>query len=215
KGRVTFNLYDTPTGTGRGLFTDANERLVGGRAMSRPFTPTALGTVYWVATFNDPSNTNPTASSGPAAEPVTVVAAPTITTTQQPTTATVGTPIADTATVTGGNNPTGTVTFNLYNNSTASGTPLFTDTETLVTGTATSASFTTTAVAPVYWGAPSTPPTTNPTETRARPAEPVTVPPASPGITTTQQPASVTVGGSIADMATVSGGFNPTGTVTF
>ena len=33
--------------------------------------------------------------------------------------------------------PTGTVTFNLYNNSTASGTPLFTDTNTLTTAPAT------------------------------------------------------------------------------
>ena len=49
-----------------------------------------------------------------------------------PASATVGTSIADKATVTGGFNPTGTVTFNLYNNSTATGTPLFTDTETLV-----------------------------------------------------------------------------------
>ena len=46
-------------------------------------------------------------------------ATPAITTSQQPATATVGNSIADQATVSGGDNPTGTVTFNLYNNSTA------------------------------------------------------------------------------------------------
>ena len=62
-------------------------------------------------------------------------ATPAITTTQQPATAVVGTSIADKATVTGGYNPTGTVTFNLYNNPTGTGTPLFTDTnEPLVGG---------------------------------------------------------------------------------
>ena len=64
-------------------------------------------------------------------EPVTITpATPAINTSQQPATAVVGTSIADKATVSGGYNPTGTVTFNLYSNSTASGTPLFTDTET-------------------------------------------------------------------------------------
>ncbi len=60
-----------------------------------------------------------------------LLASPTINTMQQPASATVGSSIADKATVSGGNNPTGTVTFKLYNNSTASGTPLFTDTESL------------------------------------------------------------------------------------
>ena len=46
-------------------------------------------------------------------------ATPTINTSQQPASATVGTSIADQATVSGGYNPTGTVTFKLYNNSTA------------------------------------------------------------------------------------------------
>jgi hypothetical protein len=39
--------------------------------------------------------------------------------------------------------------------------------------------------------------------------------PPSATISTSQQPASATIGSSIADMATVSGGFSPTGTVTF
>ena len=56
------------------------------------------------------------------------------------------------ATVTGGDNPTGTVTFNLYNNSTGTGTPLFTDADVpLVSGMATSTGYTATATGTDYW----------------------------------------------------------------
>ena len=43
----------------------------------------------------------------------------------------------------------------------------------------------------------------------------VTVPPATPTLTTQASPASGTLGGSTQDTATVVGGFGPTGTVTF
>jgi hypothetical protein len=72
---VTFNLYANASGSGPALFTDT-ETLVGGQATSASYTPTAVGTVYWVATFNGDS-LNPPEHSGSAAEPVTVVAAPT------------------------------------------------------------------------------------------------------------------------------------------
>ena len=116
-------------------------------ATSAGYTATATGTDYWVATYNGDSNNAVT--SGTAAEPVTIT--PAINTSQQPATAVVGSSIADQATVTGGYSPTGTVTFNLYNNATASGTPLFTDTETLVSGVATSAGYTATATGTDYW----------------------------------------------------------------
>ena len=80
------------------------------------------------------------------------LATPTIHTTQQPASGTVFiTALKDSVTLTGGDNPTGTVTFKLYSNSSASGTPLFTDTETLSGGTATSKYYTPTAVGTDYW----------------------------------------------------------------
>ncbi len=79
------------------------------------------------------------------------LAAPTINSAAQPASATVGSPIADTATVTGGSSPTGTVTFNLYSNANATGTPLYTDTESLVNGTASSKNYTPTATGTDYW----------------------------------------------------------------
>ena len=178
-GTVTFNLYNNSTASGTPLFTDT-ETLSGGMATSAGYTATATGTDYWVATYNGDSN-NATATSGTAAEPVTITtASPSINTSQQPPTATVGSSIADQATVSGGDNPTGTVTFNLYNNSTASGTPLFTDTETLSGGMATSAGYTATATGTDYWVATYNGDSNNATVTSGTAAEPVTITTASP-----------------------------------
>src|SRR5207302_1088316 len=125
-------------------------------------------------------------ASGNADEPVKVTpATPAINTAQLPATATVGTAVADKATVSGGFSPTGTVTFRLYANATATGTPLFTDTETLVGGTATSAPYTTLAAGTDYWVATYTGDANNISVASGNADEPVKVTPATPGITTT------------------------------
>ena len=215
-GTVTFNLYNNSTASGTALFTDT-ESLVSGTATSKGYTAMETGTDYWVATYNGDSN-NSSVTSGTAYEPVTIgPASPMINSQQQPPTAIVGSSIADLATVTGGYNPTGTVTFNLYNNPNGTGTPLFTDpNEPLASnGTATSKGYTATATGTDYWVATYSGDSNNNSATSGLAAEPVTISPASPSINTTQQPATAIVGSSIADLATVSGGFNPTGTVTF
>jgi hypothetical protein len=138
-----------------------------------------------------------------------------ISTSQQPASVTVGASIADKATLTGGNSPSGTVTFNLYNNPLAVGTPLFTDTETLSGGSATSKSYSPAGIGTLYWFATYNGDGNNSIISTPA-AEPVTINIASPGITTSQQPASAIVGATIADKATVSGGYNTDGsTVTF
>src|SRR5207245_1119536 len=138
-----------------------------------------------------------------------------ISTTQQPASATVGSKIADQATLSGGDNPTGTVTFRLYDNPTAtSGTPS-SDTKPLLSGVATSAGYPTTVAGTYYWVATYNGDSNNFTVSSGTPDEPVTVVAAPPSVSTTQQPATAGVGSSIADQATVSGGYNPTGTVTF
>ena len=77
---------------------------------------------------------------------------PTITTSQQPASATVGGSISDTATVSGGYNPTGTVTFTLYSNPNGTGTPLYTSPASALSGgTASSGSYTTSATGTDYW----------------------------------------------------------------
>jgi uncharacterized repeat protein (TIGR01451 family) len=215
-GTVTFKLYNNPNGTGTPLFTDTDVPLSGGMATSTGYTPTATGTVYWVATYNGDSN-NHHVTSGTALEPVVISpATPAISTSQQPASATVGTAIADQATVTGGFNPTGTVTFNLYNNPNGTGAPLFTDTDVpLSGGMATSTGYSPTATGTVYWVATYNGNDNNDPVTSGTALEPVVISPATPAINTIQQPADVTVGSDIADQATVTGGFNPTGTVTF
>ena len=122
------------------------------------------------------------------------VVTPSITTSQQPATATVGSSIGDQATVTGGDNPTGTVMFNLYNNPNGTGTPLFSDTENLVGGVATSAGYTTTATGTDYWIATYNGDSNNSTVTSGTAAEPVTVTPAAATHLTVSAPASVTAG---------------------
>ncbi len=147
---------------------------------------------------------------------------PSITTSQQPASALVGTSIADQATITGlvSPNSTDTVTFKLYNNSTASGTPLFTSAPVTVsisgsTASATSPGYTATATGTDYWVATFNGDSNNNAVTSGATAEPVTINKATPAINTSQQPASATVGSTVADQATVTGGYSPTGTVTF
>ena len=180
-GTVTFNLYSNSTGTGTPLFTDTNEPLVGGMATSPGYTATATGTDYWVATYNGDSNNNAghqrhRRRAGDASPRPPRRSTPR----QQPASAAVGTSIADKATVSGGYNPTGTVTFNLYNNSTGTGTPLFTDTETLVGGVATSTGYTATATGTDYWVATYNGDSNNSPVTSGTAAEPVTHHPGHP-----------------------------------
>ena len=124
---MTFTLYNNASGTGPALFTDANEPLSGGVASSKSYTTTATGTNYWVVTYNGDAN-NVGVASGPAAESVTVSkATPTIGTTASAASVVVGNTTSDTATVSAGYGPTGTVTFTLYNNASGTGPALFTD----------------------------------------------------------------------------------------
>jgi hypothetical protein len=214
-GTITFSLY---LGCG-GALVDTEMATVnsGNGTYTTPtgYVPTAPGTYQWVASYGGDSNNNPVASNC-GDEPVTVSpATPAINTQQQPASATVGASIADKATVSGGDNPTGTVTFNLYNNPNGTGTPLFTDTEPLVAGSATSAGYTTTATGTDYWVATYNGDSNNHSVSSGTADEPVTVTPAGPSISTQQNPASGTAPIVLKDTATLSGGVNPTGTITF
>jgi hypothetical protein len=106
---------------------------------------------------------------------VVILAIPTINTTSQPASAALGASIADQATVSGGANPTGTVTFNLYSNASGTGTPLFTNTENLVGGTATSASYTPAECGTFYWVATYNGDANNSAVTSGTSSEPVTI----------------------------------------
>jgi hypothetical protein len=150
---------------------------------------------------------------------------PTLTTTAQ-TPVALGSPITDTAHLSGGSAPTGTITFTLFgpNNTTCSGAPIYTSDAVPVNGNAdypsnppgAKAAFVPTALGTYRWKATYSGDTHNvsvPTSCNDANEQSV-VGPAAP-VLTTQASASAPVGSSISDVATLTGGSSPTGTVSW
>lgn len=139
---------------------------------------------------------------------------PTITTQASPGGA-VGVSVNDVATVSGGSSPTGSVTFRLFSNTNCS-TEVFTSTNTLTGGTATSGNSTPTAPGTYFWTAVYGGDAVNNTATSAcgAPNESVVITKYSPKIST-QASAGGIVGTPVKDTATLAGGSSPTGDVTF
>ena len=230
-GTITFTLFhnggptpvdtETVTVTGNGTYTTPT-------GFTLPTTGTATGTYQWDATYSSDANNNTASDTGSVAEQVTVnIASPTLGTTPNPTTVTLGAnavTLTDTATLAGGFHPTGTITFTLFHN--GGTTPV--DTETVaVTGNGiytTPTGFTlptTGTVTGTYqWDATYSGDTNNNSVSDNNAAnEQVTVSAASPTITTAPNPTTVTLGATappiLTDAATLAGGFNPTGTIIF
>ena len=117
-----------------------------------------MGTYYRQATYNGDSNNNSVSTCGGTSEQVKVSATtPTLGTVASPTAATVGVAITakDTATLTGGDAPSGTVTFGLYTNSgcTTAVTPAVGGTVPLSGGSASFSGSWTPTVGTYYWQA--------------------------------------------------------------
>jgi hypothetical protein len=114
---------DTVAVTGNGTYTTGSGNNAGG------YLPTATGTYQWIAAYSGDSN-NATAASSKGSEPESVTsAAPSINTT--PGAAVVigsGSKLSDSATLSGGYNDTGTITFTLDNSSNVA---VYTDTVTV------------------------------------------------------------------------------------
>jgi hypothetical protein len=215
-GTVTFNLYDPSQATcaGPAVFTDT-QPLASGSAKSGDYTTLAVGTYRWTAAYSGDAN-NMSASSDCQAEQVTTSQAQPAIATVPSAGGVVGVVIHDVANVTGGLNPTGTVTFNLYDPSqaTCQGNPVFTDTPALANGTATSSDYTTAAVGTYRWTATYSGDGNNLGATSGCQDEQVAISQAHPAIATTPSAGGV-IGVAIHDVANVTGGLNPTGTVTF
>ena len=215
-GDVTFNLYDPSQATCQGnpVFSDTKS-LVSAQATSGDYTTAAVGTYRWTATYNGDAN-NLGATSGCQDEQVTTTKAqPDIATTPSDG-GVVGIAIHDLANVSGGLSPTGDVTFRLYDPSqaTCEGTPVFTDTQGVVSGKATSGNYTTAAVGTYRWTATYNGDANNLPATSGCSAEQVTITKAHPAIATSPSDGGV-LGTIIHDVANVSGGHSPTGDVTF
>jgi hypothetical protein len=133
-------------------------------ANSGPFTPALAGTYRWIASYSGDANYAPVTTACNDADETSEVnkAAPTVATSATAT-ATLGQPIADTATVTGLGGtfpaPTGTVVFTAYgpDNATCAGAASFTSAAQALAGgpppTASSEPFTATALGAYRWRA--------------------------------------------------------------
>jgi subtilisin-like proprotein convertase family protein len=150
-GTVTFRLF-ADSGCSSQVFTSTNA-LSGSTATSGSFTPTAPGTYYWTAVYNgDASNNQATSPCQAPNESVTITkASPTISTQASPG-GLLGAPVRDVATLAGGQNPAGTVTFRLFSDG-ACTSEVFTSTNALAGTTATSDWFTPTAPGTYFWTA--------------------------------------------------------------
>jgi hypothetical protein len=222
-GTITFTLFgpDNATCAGAPAFTSTRPVNGNGDYTSDPFTTTAGGTWRWVATYNgDPNNAPAFTGCNDANESVVVTRiAPTLVTTASPD-ARVGDPITDTANLSGGTNPTGTITFSIFgpDNPTCSGAPAFISTVPVNgNGNYTSGEFTPTQAGVYRWIASYSGDGTNnpagPTDC-ADSNERVRIDRIRPTVTTKASP-SVPTGGTIFDTATLSGGVNPGGHMVF
>ena len=182
------------------------------------YVPTAIGTYQWVASYGgDGKNNGVTSPKG--AEPETVCAAiPRICTTPGGTVARVsGSKLTDSATLSGGFDPTGTITFILY----GPGNTVV-DTETAVVdgngSYSTPSGYVPTTAGTYQWVASYGGDTNNRCVSGKKGDEPETVtPPLSTPKLCTTPGGSVLLGNcdKLTDTATLSGGNHPSGTLTF
>jgi hypothetical protein len=236
-GTITFNLYgpSDPTCTGTPAFVYTSEVIGDGYYRSGEFMPTAAGTYRWVVDYSgDRDNSSASTKCGDEEETILFTPAPEP---SQPTLSTsVGVPgriavrrriqvagrsIFDTATLSGGFNPTGFITFSLYgpNDATCTTTPIFT-TATTVNGNGIYNSERTALTEPgvyrlvaKYSGDANNHPA-GPTPCGDIAEQVLVTDPAQPQLTSSASQA-VTIGGAIHDTAHLSGGSNPGGTITF
>jgi hypothetical protein len=115
-GTITWNLYgpgDSSCSTPIKTFTD-NSIIGDGTYTSPTFTTTSAGTYRWIASYSGDGNNLSTAGScnDPNEKSTVTGLVPLLRTNAVP--GTVGQPIHDVAYLTGGSNPTGTITWNVY-----------------------------------------------------------------------------------------------------
>ena len=159
-GSITFKAYGPNDAdcSGTAAFT-SSAQAVSGNGTYGPvsFTPSAAGTYRWIASYTgDGKNLAATGKCNDDGENDTVLKVNPTIATQASASVEVGGQISDTATVSGGTNPTGTVTFNLYgpDDATCGNAAIFTSANRpLNGGTATSAAFTTTQAGTYRWRA--------------------------------------------------------------
>ena len=222
-GTVSWNVYaasDTTCKTPLNL-TPLTASLSGGSATSPAFKAASAGTYQFVATYEGDSGNEAAATTCPdTSEQFTVgKAKPTIATSVSEASVALGGSVTDKATVSGGSSPAGTVSWNVYAASdTTCKTRLNGELKaTLVSGSATSPAFKAQSAGTYQFVASYEGDGGNEAAATKCPdaTEQFSVGKAKPTIATSVSEASVALGGSVTDKATVSGGSSPTGTVSW
>jgi hypothetical protein len=222
-GTLTFKAYgpgDTTCSAPTPAFTATVNVTENGSYDSGNFTPATAGEYRWTTAYSgDGKNNGATGACNATNEKSTVAkVTPTLSTTASSST-TAGATIGDTATLAGAYNPGGTIVIKLFGlgDTNCSKTPLATTTDTVThNGTYQSAAYGPPFVAGEYrWTAVYSGDANNETVTEPcnAPNETSGVGKATTGISTTAS--NTTLGGQIHDTATLSGGVNPGGTITF
>ena len=220
-GKITFTLVykgstvdtETVTVSGNGSYTTPT-------GYTLPSSGTVTGTYQWNASYSGDGNNNAVSESNAVSEQVAVNPAPAsvVTTASGPATLPGAVTFTDSAVVSGGYHPTGTLTFTLTGpngfsytqKDTVSGNGTYTATDGPITNPA-AGTYTWTAT---YAGDANNSMATD----QGGSAEQTVVSNASPSIVTTPSPKSVTLGTSastLKDTAVLSGGSAPTGKITF
>jgi len=217
-GTVTYTVYSNNTCTN--AIADA-----GTKAVTNGIVPdsdavqfNSAGTFYWQAVYSGDAN-NGSATSACTSEQIVVNKnAPTIATSLSATSAAIGEPVHDSATLSGATaNAGGTVTYTVYSDSSCTTSVASGGTKTVTNGVvpdSDSVSFD--AAGTYYWQASYSGDANNDPATSACQSEIVTVNPNAPAITTLLSATSVSIGGSVHDSATLSNATaNAGGTVTY
>jgi uncharacterized repeat protein (TIGR03803 family) len=215
-GTMTFTLY-APNGT---TVVDTQTDVVNGNGTyTTPsgYLPAAAGTYQWVVSYSGDGNDTPVSSPEGSEPELVSPATPTLSTTPGGTLVIgSGSKLTDSAAISAGFNPTGFITFTLYG---PNGTTVV-DTETTpVSGDNTyntPTGFVPTAVGTYQWVVSYSGDNNNTPLSSPKGTEPESVTLATPTLSTTPG-GTVAVGSGVdmTDSATLSGGDNPTGTITF
>ena len=125
-GSVSWTIYPNTSCTGTGTVVGSEPITGDGTITSPAYTPTSTGTYQWVASYTNSGGTITSACPDASEQSVINKASPSLAT--DAVSGLTGSPIHDTATLSGGFDPTGSITWTVYSASdTACSTPLATE----------------------------------------------------------------------------------------
>lgn len=225
-GTITFQAWgpsSTADCSGSPVFTSTVGVSGPGAYSSANFTPSTAGGYYWIAAYSgdsDPNNTPASGSCGDAGETSTVAKRTTAVATAA-SSAPIGSPIHDTATLSGATpSAGGTLSFSLYGPAASPGCasfPIYTHTVTVTgPGEYGSGDFTPSTLGSYYWVSFYSGDSNNLAAFAVCGAsgETSVISVATPTLDHATSP-DVTLGGSVTDTATLAGGAGPTGQIEF